>query len=219
MLKVGRYLSPMEIKEQKFEQRFRGYDVQEVDDFLRRLSADYEALYKERQELAEQTDTLKEELARYKKLEENVQQALVTAQQAAKQVAENARQQGELIVKQARFEAAQEKAKASSEVERAAEKLAVLNNQAIAFRAQLRTLVNSFQELLEGNAQMANLSFLEAAPTREEERNDEATSALPEEGTESESDSRTARPSESEQDGDIQSTTRFNVESFNNAGK
>ena len=150
MLKVGRYLSPMEIKEQKFEQRFRGYDVQEVDDFLRRLSADYEALYKERQELAEQTDTLKEELARYKKLEENVQQALVTAQQAAKQVAENARQQGELIVKQARFEAAQEKAKASSEVERAAEKLAVLNNQAIAFRAQLRTLVNSFQELLEG---------------------------------------------------------------------
>jgi|GEM_PF-2316757 cell division initiation protein len=221
MLRVGRYLSPVEVKEQRFEQKFRGYDVKAVDEFMLHLSADYEALYRERQELAEQVDRLQEELARYKKLEDNVQEAIVTAQQAAKQVTENAKREGELIIERARFEAAQEKAKLQKEVAEAAEKLAALNNQAIAFRAQMSSLLRGFQELLESNLPAEGFAFLQAAAAKEEEDDRSGgDSSVQEEGSpEGERGSGTVRQPDPGQDGDSQPTARFSADRFNSPGE
>ena len=40
-------LTPIDIQNQDFAVKLRGYDADEVDDFLDMLGADYEKLYKE----------------------------------------------------------------------------------------------------------------------------------------------------------------------------
>ena len=40
-------LTPLEVNNKEFKTRFRGYDVDEVEEFLEILSKDYEQLYKQ----------------------------------------------------------------------------------------------------------------------------------------------------------------------------
>ncbi len=220
MLKLGRYLSPVEVREQRFQQKFRGYDAEQVDDFMLHLSSDYEGLYRENQELAERVQNLEEELGKYKKLEDNVQTALVTAQQAAKQVQINAQAQGELIVGEARLEADKIKQAAKEEVAGATQRLAAIKNEAITFRSQLRALIMSFQELLEFNLPTEEVAFLQAAAAKEED--DDCSGgdcALPAEGSrEGESDSGPTRPDDPREDGDPQSTARFSFDGLDRPG-
>jgi cell division initiation protein len=219
MLKVGRYLSPVEVQERRFDQKFRGYDIEEVDDFLLHLGADYEALYKENQDLREQVESLQEELGKYKRLEENVQAALVTAQEAAKSVQENAQAEGKLIIQEARFQAEQEKQKARMEVAQAAEKLSALKYESITFKSQLRALLASFQELVEMKLEPDH-RLLEVAAAREEEDDcSGGDSSLPEESSEEgESGPQSACTADFGENGDPQSTARFSIDSFNSTG-
>ena len=46
-------LTPIDIQRQDFEVKLRGYNADEVDDFLDLVGKDYEKLYKENAELRE----------------------------------------------------------------------------------------------------------------------------------------------------------------------
>ena len=60
-------LTPMDIHNKDFKRSFRGYNEDEIDDFLDKVVNDYEKLFRE-------NDRLKEELARAKKDNEQYQQ-------------------------------------------------------------------------------------------------------------------------------------------------
>ena len=59
-------LTPMDIHNKDFKRSFRGYNEEEIDDFLDKVVNDYEKLFRE-------NDRLKEELARAKKDNEQYQ--------------------------------------------------------------------------------------------------------------------------------------------------
>ena len=44
-------LTPVDIENKEFTKTFRGYDVYEVDEYMKDLVADYEKLYRENAEL------------------------------------------------------------------------------------------------------------------------------------------------------------------------
>lgn len=219
MLKLGRYLSPVEVREQEFEQKFRGYDTEAVDDFFYQLSADYEALYRENQEQIEKIQKLEEELSRYQKLENHLQSALITAQETAEKVLAHADEEKALIRQKAELEAEEIKKRAVAEVAKAQEQLATLKNEAITFRSQMRALLISFNELLELNLLPAAGSYLEAAAAKEE--TDASCSGdcdQQEEGSgESKPDSQPARPNDFRADGDPQSTAKFSFDGLDHS--
>ena len=108
-------LTPMDIHNKEFKRSFRGYNEDEIDDFLDKVVNDYEKLFRE-------NDRLKEELTRAKKDNEQYQQdTLLVAQKTAEEVTSNARKNAE----ETRDNTAKECANKLQEAEMKAEKIIV----------------------------------------------------------------------------------------------
>lgn len=94
-------ITPMEINNKEFKRAFRGYDIDDVDDFMEQIVEDYEKLFKENAALREKINTLTEKLEHYTKIETTLQNTLVLAQGAADQAKSNSQKESELILKNA----------------------------------------------------------------------------------------------------------------------
>ena len=71
-------LTPLDIENKKFsKQMMNGYSVEEVDDFLDELTADYEKIYKEVAEAKNKIEDLQESMEKYKNIEGTLQNTLV----------------------------------------------------------------------------------------------------------------------------------------------
>ena len=82
-------LTPLDIENKKFsKQMMNGYSVEEVDEFLDEMTADYEKLYRETAENKNKIEALKEDIAKYKNIEGTLQNTLLMAQSAADEVRE-----------------------------------------------------------------------------------------------------------------------------------
>lgn len=91
----------MEINNKEFKRSFRGYDIDEVDDFLDQVVEDYEKLFKENTALRDKLNSLTEKLDHYTKIEATLQNTLILAQGAADQAKSNSQKEAELIIKNA----------------------------------------------------------------------------------------------------------------------
>lgn len=102
-------LTPLEIENKKFaKQMVNGYNVDEVDEFLDLLTADYEKMYKENTESREKIEQLNEDLEHYKTIENTLQSTLLMAQSTAEEVKNVARQQADQIINDAKTMAQKE---------------------------------------------------------------------------------------------------------------
>lgn len=84
-------LTPLDIHNKEFRRSFRGYNEDEIDDFLDQVVNDYEKLFRENDNLKEQVERLKKENAQYQKLENNLKETLVIAQKTANEVTDTAK--------------------------------------------------------------------------------------------------------------------------------
>ena len=98
-------LRPIDIQNKEFEKKIKGYDCDEVDDFLDTVIQDYEQLYKENQTLKDKIGLLTEALERYKLIEVTMKQSLDVAKQTADEVRQNAKTEAEGIIARARIDA------------------------------------------------------------------------------------------------------------------
>ena len=79
-------LTPMDIHNREFKKGLRGYKESEVDEFLDRVVADYEKLWRDNEKLKEQIRFNEKEISHYRNLERNLQETLVVAQKTADEV-------------------------------------------------------------------------------------------------------------------------------------
>ena len=98
-------LAPSERDNMRFSKTIKGYNVDEVDDFLDQLTADYERLYKENAEYKDKFEQMEKELGQYKQMEHTLQNTLVVAQTAAGDIKNTAQKQEEQIIRDAQTEA------------------------------------------------------------------------------------------------------------------
>jgi len=94
-------LSPLDIKKQEFTRTLRGYDQDEVQAFLDMLAGQWEALLAEQRRTEVQVGELKAKMEHYEKVEEALQETLLTARESSQQALENARQEAAILVKEA----------------------------------------------------------------------------------------------------------------------
>lgn len=83
-------ISPLEIQKKEFSRSIRGYNTEEVDEFLDNLLTNYERIYKENRDLREQIQLLHEKMQSYKDIETTMKNALVLAEKTAEEVKSNA---------------------------------------------------------------------------------------------------------------------------------
>jgi len=98
-------ITPMDIQNKEFERSFRGYDIEDVDEFLDRVAKDLEQMTRENMELKEQLSELQEKNKSYQKLEETMHSAIVVAQETAEEVKKNAKREADLIKRESEREA------------------------------------------------------------------------------------------------------------------
>lgn len=94
-------LTPVDILNIHFPRRLRGYAVAEVDEFVRRVAADMEAVLAEVAQLRDRVTVLERELAQYRTMETNMRDALVLAQKAAEETRTAAQAQAQARLQEA----------------------------------------------------------------------------------------------------------------------
>lgn len=141
-------LTPLDIHNKEFGRRLRGYDEDEVNEFLDQVIKDYESLIRENKELQNQILSVQEKLNHFTNIEDTLSKTIIVAQEAADEVRNNAKKEAQLIIKEAEKnadriinESLAKSRKVSLEVEE-------LKKQASIYRARFRTLVEAQLDLL-----------------------------------------------------------------------
>ena len=142
-------LTPLDIENKKFsKQMMNGYSVDEVDEFLDELTADYEKVYKEASEAKNKIEDMQEDMAKYKNIENTLQNTLIMAQTAADDVKNLAKQQAEAIINEAQANAKQAVMELEQEISIKQKELEELQKQFDVYKAKMESLLISQLELL-----------------------------------------------------------------------
>lgn len=100
-------ITAMDVENQDFSRKMRGYDRDEVRLYLKSVSVEIERLNLENGEIREKMGVIRSELDEIRTREKTLQQTLVAAQGMAEELKDKARAESKLVVKEARFRADQ----------------------------------------------------------------------------------------------------------------
>ncbi len=135
-------LTPMDIHNKEFTRSFRGYDEDEVDQFLDEIVEEFERLYKENIDLKDRLAVLVDQLNNYKTMENTLKETLVTAQKTADELAQSAQKKSDLIIEEA-------EKKARDIIDQANSKVIEIKKEFDEYRKQMQVFRSRFKNLLE----------------------------------------------------------------------
>ncbi|NRY62590.1 DivIVA domain-containing protein [Clostridium beijerinckii] len=136
-------LTPMDINNKEFKKGLRGYNSDEVDEFLDEVVDNYEELYKENANLKEKLANLNEKVEHYSKIETTIQNTLLLAQNAAEQAKNSAKKEAEFMIKNANETAQKIMDKAHNDVIQINDEYERVKQEFIKFRAKYRNFMNA----------------------------------------------------------------------------
>ena len=142
-------LTPLDIQQQRFKTRFRGFDIQEVDSFLDQMADAFESLLKQNENLKVESRRLQLEIQGYKNREDAFKRALLNSQRVIEQMKENAQKSAELIVAEAEVKAEKILNKAHNRLAQLHEDIAELKRQRMQIEVQIGSVIEAHGKLLE----------------------------------------------------------------------
>ena len=98
-------LTSLDIRDKAFSTRFRGYDIDEVEEFLDIIVNDYEELIRENHEKEAKIRNLEERLIYFDEMKDSLSQSVLIAQDTAERVKQAAQERSGNIVQQAEQDA------------------------------------------------------------------------------------------------------------------
>lgn len=141
-------LSPLDIHNKEFAKTFRGYDEDEVNEFLDLIIKDYEILIRENKELSQKVAALQEQLGHFATLEDTLSKTLLVAQEAAEEVKSNAKAEANLIKKVAEKNANKLVEDALTERGHIQNQIILLKREALAFKSRLMHSIQAQLDIL-----------------------------------------------------------------------
>lgn len=141
-------LSPLDIHNKEFARRLRGYDEDQVNEFLDQVVKDYDIVLRENKELRNELLSIQEKLDHFANIEETLSKTIIVAQEAADEVKNNAKKEAQLIVKEAEKNADRIVNDSLAKSRKIALEVEELKKQASIYRARFRTLVEAQLDLL-----------------------------------------------------------------------
>jgi len=185
-------LTPLDIQKKEFRRALRGYNIEEVDSFLDRVTQDYESLYKENLDQTERLAQAEQNIARYREIEEVLKKTMILAQKNADELRCNTEKESQLMLDRARIEVDQltreaeqeavaiiEKAErqAAAMISEAEKKVNQLIEEYSRLERQVQVFRMRFRALLEAQARFLDN---EEDEEKEEERPDDLKDSLKE---------------------------------------
>jgi len=147
-------LTPMDIHNHQFKKSIRGYNENEVDDFLDKIVVDFEKLLRENERLENELNLIAVEIDKYRRLEKTMNDTLLMAQRTADDVIsaarknademkENTARECQNIREQARLEADKQVKTANAKRDAILEDYSKLVSDKNSFLLKMRTMLES----------------------------------------------------------------------------
>ena len=155
-------IRPADIRRKEFRGGFRGYDANQVDDFLDSIADEFERLFSENRRLTEEVVSLRERLGQFEELEDSIRTALVHAEQVSQDLRQNANKEAELIIREAKERAHRILADSSGRVERVQDSYEVLRKAKQDFANDFRRLLKGYLDVMD-NVDVASAKEIEAS--------------------------------------------------------
>ena len=141
-------LTPLDIQQQQFTMRIRGFDVREVDLFLEQMANAFEQLQRDTETLKEEILRLRRESHGLKKREETFKRAMIHSQKVLENMKENADKQAELIIAEAEIKADKIIHHAQNRLNQLQEDITELRRQRVQIEVEISAIIEAHAKLL-----------------------------------------------------------------------
>lgn len=142
-------LTPNDIENKVFKKaKMKGYDIDDVEDFLEQLLADYEVLYKENAEIKDKFNAMQESISYYKSVEEGINKTIENAQSTADNMKEVAKREAETIKQEAEADARRHIEELNNEIRRKEELLEDKKKQMQIYRIRVSSMLEAQLKIL-----------------------------------------------------------------------
>lgn len=148
-------VSPISIKKQEFNKSLRGYDPEEVQAFLDRLADNFDELQKDNDSLKEQLENANISLAEFRRIEKNLQDTLLKAQESSSKAIDSVKKQTNLMVKEAEI-------KANQILEKARENANEIRDAVIKLREERDLLISKLKAMIDSQAHLFEVKVKDA---------------------------------------------------------
>ena len=163
-------LTPLDIHNQEFKRALRGYDENEVDQFLDEVVHDYEIMYRELTALKDKIVIYEERISQIQGMEESLKKTLLVAQETSDKLKVNAHHEGELIVREAEARAAKIIEDARASAQQILSSHDEIRKNSVIFRSRLKSMLMAQIELLDDSDWPSEKDEGEGSETRDESR-------------------------------------------------
>jgi cell division initiation protein len=166
-------IRPIDVRRKEFKNSFRGYDANQVDDFLDAVADEFERTYTDNSRMREEISSLRERLQQFEELEGSIRAALVHAEEAANDLRRSATQESEdlrlsanreadFTIREAKARSHQMLAESSARVERIQESYEALQEAKRGFANDFRHLLKTYMDMME-NMEVVSAREIEAS--------------------------------------------------------
>lgn len=142
-------ITPLDINSKVFTHKFKGYNPDEVDDFLDRVMLEMESLLKEKRELEKKIKFMSEQVEHYMSLQDTLNKSIVVAQDAADRVIANAEKEADIIVGEAKRVSNDLLANATDKATKITNETENLKKTAAVYRKKFQLLVESQLDMIQ----------------------------------------------------------------------
>ncbi|MER2110084.1 MAG: DivIVA domain-containing protein [Desemzia incerta] len=144
-------LTPLDIHNKEFPVKMRGYDQDEVNDYLDQIIKDYEAILKDKKELEKNLKFAEEKVAYYNNLQESLNKSIIVAQEAADRLKENSDKEAAIIIQEAENNADRLLNDSVEKARRITAETEELKKQSRVFKQRLQLMIESQLEMVKNN--------------------------------------------------------------------
>jgi cell division initiation protein len=166
-------IRPVDIRRKEFKSGFRGYDANQVDDFLDAVADEFERNYTENQRMREEVSSLRDRLQQFEDLEGSIRAALVHAEQAsndlrraatseADAMRQSAQREAAFTIREAQTRSHQMLADSSARIERVQDSYEALQEAKKSFTNDFRRLLKTHMDMMD-NLEVASARDIEAS--------------------------------------------------------
>lgn len=155
-------LTAEDIKNQQFNTKMRGYDREEVDNFLNDVLSTIDELNTKIDSLQDKLKSNEEQLKYFTELKDSLNKSILVAQEAADKVKNNAKKESDIMIREAQKQAtdivSEANAKANQVVEDTANETQKLTTETNDLKKQTRIFRQRLQVMLESQLEVVKSS-------------------------------------------------------------
>ena len=166
-------IRPIDVRRKEFKNGFRGYEANQVDDFLDAVADEFERNYTENQRMREEVSSLRDRLQQFEDLEGSIRAALVHAEQAsndlrraatqeAEAIKQSAQREADFTIREAQSRSHQMLADSSARIERVKDSYDALQEAKRSFANDFRHLLKTYTDMME-NMEVTSAREIEAS--------------------------------------------------------